>query len=497
MLRNWIPHLEYQEQLYLKMLLHYEMQKSRLVALDKSISKLYLLNLDSLLPVIKPLYSDLGRPAKNQQGIIRSLVLMLDQQEHSITNWAKKIAFDPLILDICGFEDGVPSASSYYDFLVRLWILDHKLHVERKLKVKSFSSKPRKKLKAGEKQPPKHSGTVKKLVDKALGGKLRNFCPETIFQKFIARCVVDTSSNMGILGDINNLSVAFDGSPFYSGASHYGVKVCDCKSKGIYNCHCPRRYSDPDARWGWDSYREQWFFGNTLFNVTASDSPYDLPIYIKMVQASRHDSITTVFALESIHNLYPDLHFKNFIADGAMDNYPTYELLKRYDILPFISLDSRTKAKFDYPHPDILCFDGNGNPICMGGIPFANWGYSKPKGIKYRCYFAVKGLEPPAECKCSNSKYGKVIHIKPDYDPRMFPPVPRSSEKFKDKFKTRTSVERSNKRMFNDYDIEEYKSRSAMLRMALATFSVINIHLDAWIKHTGFSFGNLIQSKTA
>ncbi|WP_063556248.1 hypothetical protein [Clostridium ljungdahlii] len=97
--------MEYQEQLYLKMLLYYEMQKSRLVALDKSISKLYLLNLDSLLPVIKPLYSDLGRPAKNQQGIIRSPILMLDQQEHSITKWAKKIAFDPLILDIgwCSF----------------------------------------------------------------------------------------------------------------------------------------------------------------------------------------------------------------------------------------------------------------------------------------------------------------------------------------------------------------------------------------------------------
>lgn len=178
-----------------------------------------------------------------------------------------------------------------------------------------------------------------------------------------------------------------------------------------------------------------------------------------------------------------------------MDNYPTYELFKHYDILPFISLDSRTKAKFDYPNPHILCFDGKENPICMGGIPFANWGYSKPKGIKYRCYFAAKSLESPAECKCSNSKYGKVIHIKPDYDPRMFPPVPRSSEKFKDKFKTRTSVERSNKRMFNDYYIEEYKSRSAVLRMALATFSVINIHLDAWIKHTDFSFGNLIQSK--
>jgi len=166
------------------------------------------------------------------------------------------------------------------------------------------------KLKAGEKLPPKHSGTVRKLVDKAISGKLKNFCPEAVLQKLIARCVVDTSYQMGILGNKDNLSVTFDGSPFYSGASHHGVKVCDCRSKGIYNCKCPRRFSDPDAKWGWDSYREQWFFGNTLFNVTVSDSPYDLPISIRMVQASRHDSITTIFALEDIRKLYPYMHFK-------------------------------------------------------------------------------------------------------------------------------------------------------------------------------------------
>lgn len=35
---------------------------------------------------------------------------------------------------------------------------------------------------------------------------------------------------MGILGDVQKLSVAGDGTPFYSGASHYGTKVCDCKN---------------------------------------------------------------------------------------------------------------------------------------------------------------------------------------------------------------------------------------------------------------------------
>jgi hypothetical protein len=222
-----------------------------------------------------------------------------------------------------------------------------------------------------------------------MDGQLPNINPARIMQRLLARCVVDQSAEMGILGKTEALSMAFDGSPFYSGASHYGVKACDCRSKGIYNCTCPRKYSDPDARWGWDSYREQWFFGDTLFNVTASDSPFDLPIYIRMAQASRHDSITTIFALRDIHTLYPKFKFKNFLADGAMDSYSIYELVGSYDMIPFIPLNSRTKSKMRSEHPDIVCFDDKGRPICRGGIPYYNWGYSKPKGIKYRCWFAI------------------------------------------------------------------------------------------------------------
>ena len=175
MLRCWNPHVEYQANLRLKMLLHWVMQRSRVVAHDKSISKLFLLNLDPLLPLVKPLYPDFGRPAKNQQGIIRSLVLMLDQQEHSITNWARKVASDPLLFDICGFTDTAPGVASYYDLLVRFWQADRQRHLERKRAVKCFTKKPKKKLKAGEKLVPKRSGTVKKLVEKAMAGNLRSF----------------------------------------------------------------------------------------------------------------------------------------------------------------------------------------------------------------------------------------------------------------------------------------------------------------------------------
>lgn len=90
--------------------------------MDKSLSKLYLFNLDNLLTVVNPLYSDTDRPAKSQQGIIRSLVLMLDFNEHSITNWAPKVASDRLLCAVCGFEFGkAQTFPSYYDLIKRLW----------------------------------------------------------------------------------------------------------------------------------------------------------------------------------------------------------------------------------------------------------------------------------------------------------------------------------------------------------------------------------------
>jgi hypothetical protein len=325
-------------------------EKSRIVSMDKSLSKLYLLDLDNLLPVIKHFYSDTGRPTTNQQGIIRPLVLMLDCNEHSITKWARRVACDRLLCVACGFEFGKsPSFSSYYDFIDCIWLASKVEHIKRKLKPKSAYSKPRMKLKAGQKSAPKHTGVVTKLASLAERGKLREERSEKIFQEFLARCIVDKSAKMGILGDTSKFSIAMDGSCYNSGASYTGVKICDCRSKGIYNCQCHRRYSDPDARWGWDSYHDQYFYGDTFFSTTASDSPYDLPIYLRIAQAQRHDSILTIFALNEVRKLYPQITFKNFLADGAMDNYATYRLLHKWDMSPFIPLDSN--ARIDYVKP--------------------------------------------------------------------------------------------------------------------------------------------------
>ena len=96
--------------------------------------------------------------------------------------------------------------------------------VAKKRKLRSFQSKPRKKLKQGQKLPPKHKGAVRKLVMRAKLGTLRRSRREEVLQQFFSRLVVDTSAQMGLLGDTNAMSIAGDGTPYYSGASSYGIK---------------------------------------------------------------------------------------------------------------------------------------------------------------------------------------------------------------------------------------------------------------------------------
>jgi len=163
-------------------------------------------------------------------------------------------------------------------------------------------------------------------------------------------------------------------------------------------------------------------------------------------------------------------------------------------MIPYIPLDANARKDYSKPHPGILCFDDKGNPICVGGIPYQHVGFSFPKGIKYRCWFDCHSIDKP--CKCSDSSYGRTIYIKPDYDLRLFPPIPRNTEAFKEKFKTRTSVERSNKRMLVDYNIEAGNCRSSKQRFVRATFAVVNMHLDAWLKHMNFDIIKLMDENS-
>lgn len=62
---------------------------------------------------------------------------------------------------------------------------------------------------------------------------------------------------------------------------------------------------------------------------------------------------------------------------------------------------------------------------------------------------------------------------------------------------SRTSSERVNKRLLNDYGLELSKARGKKRIFWWSTVHSVNIHLDARLKACGFSFIKLLESLVA
>lgn len=437
------------------------------------LEKVYALDLDPLRELIISCYPPIGRPAVKQAQIFRALVVM-SHYKQGVSSFVLQLKGDPVLAAACGFETGsIPGVGNFYDFFNRLWLENAPGKVLREPLKKG--EKPKSREKMAEKEP----NIVAKLVEKVLGSYFFEDRPERLLQKILAECAVKPSAKLGLLGDTQKLIIAGDGAPLETGASPYGRKVCSCKKQGIYRCSCPRSYSDPTANWGWDSYHERWFYGHTLYQLTAANSLNDLPLLIQLPQASRHDSVTFVKAFAQLVSLYPGYGFTAALLDSAHDAYDIHRLLEKYGIEPFIDLNQRNKSNTLYPKAD---FDEKGIPVCQAGLKMLNWGYeSKRQRIKWRCPL-YKNLE---DCslrqQCSPSLYGRVAYTKPSDDPRLFTKTPRGSKGWKKTYSQRTSVERSLKRTLVDYQLERARLRAENRWFIFATLCAVNQHLDAQV----------------
>lgn len=126
-----------------------------------------------------------------------------------------------------------------------------------------------------------------------------------------------------------------------------------------------------------------------------------------------------------------------------------------WGIRPFIDLNSNRSRPDSIP--DTISIDGDGTPLCMAGFRMVNWGYCKQKhSRKWRCPFACGKVDScPCKEKCSSSSYGRCIYTKPDWDSRLYTPVPRGTEEYKLVYNNRTSCERVNSRVLNDYHLHD------------------------------------------
>ena len=470
---------------------------------QQAISKMLILDLDPLIPVISPLYSDCGRPAEMQVEIFRSCILMKSLNV-PLNQWVDKLTHNPVLRTIAGFTpDNMPKTSSYYDFINRI------VPSDEAPVIRTFKAKPKKKLKKGEKLPPKNPGIVDKIVDLVIDDEKRfhrmlSRRPERFLQKIFARVSVDQSVELGLIPD--SVAASGDGTCMKTGASHCGKKICGCVKKGIYKCSCARKFSDPNANWGWDSHNERFFYGHTGYFISTynKDLKTDLPIYLRLVQASRHDSVSAVFALTEFRDLYPDLRIHTFISDSACDNYATYKLLDHWNINAVIALNPKNEGNFTYPPP--LHINDDGIPVCPAGRDMVHNGFCPGRSrTKWRCPRVVKGLQACDACAlCSPSPYGRVFYTKPVWDLRLFTRIPRGSDEWKAFMRQRTAAERVNDRILLDYKVENAPTRGKKRISFFTTLAAINIHLDAQLKFLTqrnlfnfdklFAFGDLVKA---
>lgn len=400
----------------------------------------------------------------------------------SITQWVNELYKVPLYAILSGFEpNDVPGVGTFYDFFERLWGSDKK-NATNKCKSKKQRKRKPKKGKKGEKAPTATPGRVKRLVEWIIPrlNQKKELPSDRLFEFFQSQ-ILTVSANLGLLGDVNKLNVAGDGTPVVT-ASHIRSKpTCNCRAQGIANCGHVRKFSQPDCDSGWDSHREKYFNGYHLYMINACDSPYDLPLYPRLHPASSHDSVSFVVSWSEFSQRFDLGAIEKMLLNAAHDAYSIYELLDHNEVDPIIDLNKR--GKNDYKKDGDIRVSPQGIPICPIGKEMKPNGYDNTQHRqKWRCPLAC-GTKNSCETPCSTAKYGRTYHTYTKENKRLFPKLSRETKKWKTIYKRRTSVERSNKREKIDYHLEAGRHRSTMMWYIRLYGIMMCQHIDAWYKH--------------
>lgn len=450
--------------------------------------KLRLLDTDSAMGFLSPFYSSSGRPAINQPQIIRSFVLFfllfsMGLTPPSLTLWVRRLKNDRILAALIGCpSDSLPPLGSYFDFMDRLWRAPKTdLYSRSKLLPSAWNSKkPARPKGKGQKASETKPKITEVLVSRLLDGKDILFNYEATLQQFFYAVAVMPSLQCGLIPS-GPLTVSGDGTAVHTHSSPSGRRKADSPSDSDASS-APRHFSDPDAGWGWDSDLDKYYFGYTLFQLSCYNSQLkaDIPLLLRFTSARRHDSVNFLVAFHELEKHMPALSVKNMCLDSAMDNLPTYKLLKNRKISAFIDLNS--KCGHPKTIPGTIKVDKNGTPVCQEGHRMHPNGYDNSRGcLMWRCPF---GKDHTAKCKnsCSSSKYGRVIKTKTEWDIRLYTDVPRGTEAYKKIYNQRTATERINNRILNDYGLHQLRIHRKEHYSFMTTIIGICIHLDARFK---------------
>ena len=457
-----------------------DVQLKRLNSLPfkRAVHKLKKLDITLAADIIASSYSVTGRPARDPALLIRSFIAMQHFGYTSLHKWCEALESDRLLMYLLGSYEPL-CVSNHYDFIERFTC---KVHSMEELHNKEYYKKPDKKNKPkkGEKLINySHSETLY-LLDKYKNGAQADrdrilYRLQSLFNEL----AIIPSLDKGVI-DTDDLVLSGDGSCLHISASKYPRKVKDGNDdEDIY------RYSAPDADIGWDSDLETFYLGYTFYNISyhSKENGIDLPVYITLEKASRHDALNSLSAFAQLFDMNSDLHPKYVCLDSASDANAIYQYFAYNNIIAVIDRNKRRESKVKTNEAEEY-IDSQGIPVCKSGNQMIYFGYDIQRNRKkYRCPLAMgKIKECPHKDQCSSSDYGRVIYINDGDEPRYGGPLRYRSDKWKMIYNNRTCTERVNNRVLNDYHLHQMRIRDLAKNGFFSIMAAINIHLDAWIK---------------
>ena len=422
-------------------------------------------------------YSVFGPKPRTPSCMQRSILLSIDFKVTSFTDWAAQLKINPLYAILSGFEFGdTPGVGTFYDFINRLWNSDSDNFSTHEHPLKSKVKKP------------KTKGTKADSIEKVTVAQLLPELENTVFDineqphgslfQLYKTEFLDLSIKKGLINP-ESLALAGDGTPVVTSHRERKHRICDCASKGIHDCSCDRYFSQPDCDVGWDSSRDHYYHGYDLYMLVASDSESDLPIFPHLSCASKHDSHGFLHTFFRMKSFLPEFKVTKLLLDSAHDAMPYYEYCKRAGITPFIDLNDKGGIKLPYKNDFTIGKDGV--PVCREGRRMNHDGSEPSKHrIKFRCPLASRKYGCSCEHPCSESKYGRTVHVAMKDNPRLFNMPPRDSKEWKIEYNARTSAERSNKREKLDFLLENGRHRSTKMWYCRLYHTLMLQHLDAW-----------------
>jgi hypothetical protein len=433
--------------------------------------------------------------------------------EPKINLWVPMLRASRVLRVLCGLpaSGDSPGVGTFYDFLNRLHDGPVRRDCEHQSRPSAAQRRRAKTPRAPRKKPQKPKltreekrerkrrrqrdpvtadavelGVTEKLVAE-LNATRDNPNPNDLLGRLSALLLevgVMESARRGLLGNLQSLVLSGDSSALVTWANGNGARTC---SHGrTERCDCPRLYADPDAAWGYDSYREVYFFGYKFYELLTAARGRDLPLFIGLNPANLSDFLALPRAVE--HLLGSLREHQLPWAIGAMpldcghDGEPIYRFLLERHISPVIPLKQDAPAF----HPDRpeLPLSPRGVPLCQAGAEMASWGSAGADRKVFVCPVKAHQLHkcpiaPPQEpdwvCR-PDTALAPTVSVSVSLNPRLCPPIPRNSARYAELYLLRSGSERSNSVKKEPFALEAAHHRRA-------SFWLIRLHLIGLLQH--------------